>query len=271
MALPTPKIVYRGVTFTITSGSNDKIDFEETAAANLAATLTAGTYTIGGIQAEIKRALEAAGDSTYTVVYNLSGASINKFTITSDGSGGGGILNLEWATGPNTATSAKTTLGFSNADDTGALTYTSDTACPASTTLTFDEDIRGPKWNIKRAGAEAISGSGVKQVTTQRLDVTYTFKVRFCTRATFDSFLTFMQTCALYGGQFDFYPKSSSGTFVNFTMANDAFQGGEMPAVFQHYEFELQLREVLPEETINTPGGRGSRATSVLTNRIQWM
>lgn len=270
MALPIPKIVYRAVAFTIVAGSNDKIDFEETAAANLAATLTAGTYTIGGMQAEIKRALEAAGASTYTVTYGLSGALINKFTITSDGTGGGGILNLEWNTGPNTATSAKTTLGFSNTDDTGALTYNSDVVCPTAVTLTFDEDLRKPKFGIKRAGAESISGSGVKQVLTQRLDVTYTFKVRFCTRATFDAFVTFMQTCAVYGAQFDFYPKTGTATWVNFTLAGDSFDAAEMSELFQFYEFELKFREVLPEETINTPGGRGSRA-SILTNRVQWM
>lgn len=110
--------------FTIESGVNDKIDFQETAATPLVATLTAGDYDTDDLIAEIEAQLESAGASDYTVSYD---DDTNKFTIASDGAGGGGIFELLWSSGTNTATSVASTLGFDNsADDTGALSYTAD-------------------------------------------------------------------------------------------------------------------------------------------------
>ena len=109
--------------FVITA-SNNKIDFQETAITPLVATLTAGTYTPAGLAAEIKTQLEISGASTYTVTYSTS---TYKFTIASNGVGGGGIFELLWNTGANTAISIAGTTGYDNAaDDTGALTYTAD-------------------------------------------------------------------------------------------------------------------------------------------------
>lgn len=107
-------------TFTIVMSSNDKIDFEETTTVNLTTTISPGNYIGSALAALVKSRLELIGASTYTVTYNETTA---KFTISSDGSGGGGILNLNWATGPNAPASIDTQLGFS-ADVTGSLTYT---------------------------------------------------------------------------------------------------------------------------------------------------
>lgn len=110
--------------FVITAGTNDRIDFEETIATPLVATLTAGTYDADTLATEIKTRLDAAGASTYTVTYS---DSTNKFTITSDGLGGGGIFTLLWNSGANKARSVAGTIGFDDsADDNGALTYTAD-------------------------------------------------------------------------------------------------------------------------------------------------
>lgn len=67
-------------------------------------------------------ALDAASTETYTVTYsNVTG----KFTIAS----GSSTLSLLWNTGANAANSIGTTLGFLvAANDTGAVTYTSDNA-----------------------------------------------------------------------------------------------------------------------------------------------
>lgn len=65
-------------------------------------------------------ALEAASAETYTVTFN---SSTGKFTIAS----GSSVLTLLWNTGTNAANSIGTTLGFLvAANDTGAVTYTSD-------------------------------------------------------------------------------------------------------------------------------------------------
>lgn len=105
----------------ITSANNTLI-FEETTGVNLTASVTAGTYssTTTFLQA-VKTALEAVGASTYTVVADTA---TGKIKITSDGSGGGGILNLEW---DHASTTIEDVLGFDDAaTDTGALTYTAD-------------------------------------------------------------------------------------------------------------------------------------------------
>ena len=106
--------------FVITT-ANQGIIFQETAAVNLTATITAGTYpSLGDLFTAIKSALEVAGASTYTVTRSAA----NRIVITSDGLGGGGIFRLMWT---NVGSTPADTLGFSTgADDTGALTYTAD-------------------------------------------------------------------------------------------------------------------------------------------------
>lgn len=79
----------------------------------------------------------SAGDSITCKWSNTDG----KFTISSDGS----VLSLLWNTGTNTANSAKTTLGFNNTDDTGALTYTSDNALGYDPTVTPAYDSQPPQ------------------------------------------------------------------------------------------------------------------------------
>lgn len=71
----------------------------------------------------IAEAMNALTGDTISVTYNDSGASAGKFTLASSG----GTFSLLWNTGTNAANSIGTTLGFLvAADDTGAVTYTSD-------------------------------------------------------------------------------------------------------------------------------------------------
>ncbi len=125
--------------FAIKAGVNDKIDFEETAASELTATLAAGSYTGTTLAAQIKTQLDAAGASTYTVDYGIT--VTNKFTIVSNGAGGGGIFNILWATGTNTATSSDFTLGFNTTDDTGSLTYNSDNVTNFSVVTNVNDEF----------------------------------------------------------------------------------------------------------------------------------
>ena len=111
------------VSFVVSSGVNDKVDFEETAESELTATLAAGTYTAAQMCTELKSKLEAVGDSTYTVTY---AEATQKFTVVSNGVGGGGIFNILFLTGTNTSKTAAGLLGFDVEDKSGALTYTSD-------------------------------------------------------------------------------------------------------------------------------------------------
>lgn len=114
--------------FTVTLNGNDTIDFTEDGGGAVAAVLTAGTYkmgassaTAGTLCALIKTQMESANGTshTYTVTYSYA---TKKLTVTIDS----GVFVFKWATGTNTAKSAKTLLGFSNADTASAIAATSD-------------------------------------------------------------------------------------------------------------------------------------------------
>jgi len=112
--------------FTV-GATNNKIDFTIGAGA-LVATVASGTYFAGSsssvassLCAAIKAALLAA-DATgiYTATFDIE---TKKFTLARSA----GTFTLPWVTGTNTAISIKALIGFT-ADDTGALSYTADSA-----------------------------------------------------------------------------------------------------------------------------------------------
>ena len=124
--------------FIVSLGVNDKIDFKEGGGTQLHATLTAGTYSMGltsatggSLCAIIKAALEAVGTvGAYTVTYSYTTKklTIAKATTT---------IQILWASGTNTATSAATLLGFI-VDTAAAASVTSDsTTAAAVQTHTF--------------------------------------------------------------------------------------------------------------------------------------
>lgn len=101
-----------------------KLDFSDSTPTVYAATIAAKTYKDPHeLASAIQTAMNALGSvDTYTVKYlNTSG----KFKIDSDG----GVFELLHNTGANAANSFASIIGFLvAADDTGALTYTSDNA-----------------------------------------------------------------------------------------------------------------------------------------------
>ncbi len=116
--------------FTVSTGSNDKINFTEDGGAEKTATLTAGTYKMGTTSAtaltlckEIKDQLEASNDTaaTYTVTFSTS---TKLLTITKNS----GVFVLKFSTGANAATSARTLLGFGSVDTSSAIAATAGTA-----------------------------------------------------------------------------------------------------------------------------------------------
>lgn len=116
--------VWRSNGYWDITSSNNVIKFKETAGGStLTATIAVAEYTQDSdFLTAIKTALEATGDSTYTVTRDTT---TNKIKITSNGSGGGGAFQLLWT---NVLSTAASILGFAtDADDTGALTYTADT------------------------------------------------------------------------------------------------------------------------------------------------
>lgn len=114
--------------FVVTTGVNDKIDFKENGGAQRTGTIAAGTYiagttsaTIGTLCKAIKTAMDGAPSATltYTVTYS---PTTKKFTIVPSST----TVQILWLTGTNTATAAKTLLGFSNTDTANSASVTSD-------------------------------------------------------------------------------------------------------------------------------------------------
>lgn len=93
--------------------------------------------------------MDAASVDAITGSYD---SETGKFTLTSDGT----TFELLWNTGAQAANSAKTILGFNNADKTGATFYTSDNAMnlAAPYTPTYDNAT-----NIVIKGAQLFVGS----------------------------------------------------------------------------------------------------------------
>lgn len=98
--------------------TNDCIDFFEQTNTEITAFIAHGVYDSESSLAEaIQDALNAASANTYTCTYS----SRKRFIIASDNSFG-----LFWATGAHTTTSIANYIGFSIADKTGGVSYTSD-------------------------------------------------------------------------------------------------------------------------------------------------
>lgn len=101
---------------------------------DLTGTVTAGWYkTPHDLASAVQTAISGAAAGTYTCTYS---DTTGKFTVTKST----GTFSVKWATGTN---SIGATLGFT-ADDTGALTYTSDNAQDYSAPYTPSYDSSDP-------------------------------------------------------------------------------------------------------------------------------
>jgi hypothetical protein len=137
--------------FVVTLGVNDDFVWSEDGGATfITSTLTAGSYDATTLAAELDTQLTAdSAGSAFTVVWD----GINRnFVITSDGVGGGGTLDFYWASNANST--AAGLLGFT-ADDTGALTYTSDVAVPAGLNC-FYRAWEGKTYGVTVVGRNSV-------------------------------------------------------------------------------------------------------------------
>ncbi len=133
------------------TASSSYIDFT-TAAGTAAAQLTQKLYKDPHeLASEIQTRMDAAAGASEVIVCTYSD-STGKFTITASSTAS---FTLIWSSGANTANSAKTKLGFDNTDDTGGLTYTSDSAQSWASAYTPDYDSQAA---IIAKNAEVLFG-----------------------------------------------------------------------------------------------------------------
>lgn len=127
------------------------------------ATVAIGVYKDPHDLAEALQTALNSVSSGFTVTYS---DTTGKYTLVK----ASGTFNLEWNTGANTANTIGTTLGFLvAADDTGALTYTSDNAISVASPQTPAYDSASPlvaKYNEVLLGdATDITCFGAQTVT----------------------------------------------------------------------------------------------------------
>lgn len=104
-------------TYMYVDNTNDRLDFQETAATTLNATITHGAYTQSGLITHVVSRLNATGTATWSGAYDSVAKSFNlSSSVTSK------LYNLS---GSNYKRSILSTLGFDRIDYTGAQTYTS--------------------------------------------------------------------------------------------------------------------------------------------------
>lgn len=123
--------VWRSKGTFIINSTNNKLNFMDTDT-ELTATIASGSYSVTGLQSEIKAQLEAVGVGVYSVLFS-EGTGL--WTISSDQA----EIKLLNSTGTNVSTSILTVLGFSAADFTGGVTYTgSQIAIHTKERIVFD-------------------------------------------------------------------------------------------------------------------------------------
>lgn len=116
------KKVWRSRGYFDITATNNVLIFRESVGVDLTATLTVGEYNSDtAFFLELIAALEAAGASTYSVARDTTTGRIK---ITSDGTGGGGVFQLQLT---NVLSTLADVIGFDTAANlTGALTYEAD-------------------------------------------------------------------------------------------------------------------------------------------------
>lgn len=235
-----PVFKYYAERVTISS-TNNTITFGEGGGA-LTGTVASGNWSWGELAWKVKVALEAAGAGTYTVTYSHT---TRKFTITKDS----GTFTLDY----DGANNVIDDMGFTG-DKSGALTYTSDTAVPAQTTLTLTQRIKEPEV-IPIADRQVTRlSSGRRETTLHGVQARYRFRIEFETVASAQGLYDFWANCAAFGNSFEFYPDST-----DLTQFFEAYWDAEQfpvrrSQVYRLYEVDMDLEIKAPEgsSTITT-------------------
>lgn len=224
-------------------GTNDRFIFRETVAVDLTAIIERGIYTLAKLGIKVKEALEVIGASVYTVTYD---PTTSKFTITSDGAGGGGVLELD--VGGVADDALALLLGFSS-DKSGALTYTSDVITPSTKDFDGTRRIRRPRPVREGIKGEREADSGAFFTVLRGHRENYRFTLEFETVATALGFYDFLMEAAEGGSPITFFPDLTN-TFNRMTVR---VMGASQPipemtdrGLYRHYVLTFDLRPKRP-------------------------
>lgn len=193
---------------------NSSIDFKAviTDTSPRQATLNLGFYSADGLAREIVRALSALDTlHTYTATVDrtVSGGTQNRITVTSSNT----FFQLLFFTGPRSASSAATLMGFNAADYTGATSYTGS----ASVGTRLIPTLKGynflpPEFNQKVFGSVNISASGEKEAIVFNIQRFWMVEFKYEPKAFVNSDWRPFMVWAMQQRPLEFTPELSSPT-----------------------------------------------------------
>lgn len=211
MALSAISLFNYGIQVT---ALNCNLDFKAASGGpTLTAVLTLGFYSPGGLADEIALQMQgkdSANVYTVSVDRTIMGNTQNRITISTNGT----FLSLLFGSGPNSATSPASIMGFNMVDYTGATTYTGS----SSTGIILMPDFVGYDYSdsmnqAKLFGAVNVSTSGLKEAVTFAVQYFVNVEFKYEPKSKLQEWRNFF-TWAIQQRQFDFTPEISNPTLV---------------------------------------------------------
>jgi len=219
---------------------NASIDFRNVAAGPvIQATLNLGYYSLTSLLNEIVRAMQFVDSAyTYTATADRTFASgtQNRVTISTNGT----HLELLFGSGPRSASSVATLIGFNPTDQTGATTYTgTSTSGTIMIPNMVGYNYLGPEMMHKVFGARNVSASGVKESIVFSIQQFITIQFKYEPYANIISNWLPFSDWAIQQRLFDFTPDiTNPTTFYEVTLDKTGADGNGMA---QNY------KEMLPD------------------------
>jgi hypothetical protein len=209
------------------NANNSSLDFRSVSLGPVKmASISFGFYTLTGLMAAIKSAMQAADPlNVYTITANrtFSGGTQNRITISTSGA----YLDLLFGTGPRIASSISSVIGFAAINQTGAITYQGGAS--AGTGLVPDYvgyNYLSPDFMRTVFGAINISASGDKETVVFAVQKFFQAEFKYEPEVKVVAEWTPFLTWAIQQKVFEFTPDvTSPGVFYECTLESSSSDG----------------------------------------------
>ncbi len=217
---------------------NSSIDFQIVSlGVQKSATVQLGYYSLTGLMAAIKAAMEAADPAhTYTVTADrtYSSGTQNRITIATSGA----FLSLLFATGTRAASSTASLIGFTAVNQTGATTYTGS----SSSGTVLESTLNGYNYlstdHVRKVfGSLNISTTGLKEAIVFQTQLFFQVQFKFEPASTVSSNWTPLMTWMINQKPLEFTPEvSTPSAFYECTLEKTSSDGKGLS-----YQFKEQI------------------------------
>lgn len=212
MALTSRSLFLYGYTI---SASNSNLDFVAVSGGStLTASIDLGYYSLTDLLPTVADAMNAADpNNAYTLIADRTANNglENRVSILT----GGSYLSLLFGSGPSTATSIASTLGFTNTDQTGALMYTGTlTTGTALEPTLIGYNYLPIEMMQQNFGAVNISSAGLKEAITYSTQYFYQAQFMYEPQSKVVSEWEPLMEWMIQQRAFDFTPEVNAPTAV---------------------------------------------------------